>query len=140
MRPAKILMVEDNPADIALARQAMARAHVLCELEVAEHGLDAQDMLQGGYTPDLILLDLNMPVMDGPTFLEWIKSDSRFSAIPVVILTTSGNELDINTAWSRQCSAYIQKPVSLQGLADSFRVMSQFYFAIAQLPTGSAQS
>ena len=127
-------MIDDSPSDTTLARKALSVARVFCDLETAEHGREAQQKLQEGYRPHLILLDLNMPVMDGYQFLTWIKGHSDLKQIPVVVMTTSDRDVDVRSAWAAQCAAYIRKPVSLEGLADTFRRLDSFYFVVVRLP------
>lgn len=131
---ARILLIEDNAAEAEFTARALSRSKVLCQFTLAENGLDAQEQLLAGYAPHLILLDLNMPVMDGREFLLWIKSQEKFRHIPIVVMTTSDDREDIKQAWRNQCAAYINKPVAMEGLTSALRQLADFYFVVVHLP------
>ena len=119
VRPIEILLVEDNPADIRLTREALKDARVLNSLHVVVDGVAAMSYLrqQGAHAaaarPDLILLDLNLPRMDGREVLAAIKEDAGLKRIPVVVLTTSKAEEDIVRSYNLHANAYVTKPVGL---------------------------
>src|SRR5689334_14806779 len=117
MMPANILLVEDNPGDIRLAKEALKGGKIFIQLHVVEDGYKALDFLRhrGNYRnmprPNLILLDLNLPGMDGQQVLQEIKSDPDLGGIPVVIMTTSSDEGDILKAYNLHANCYIVKPI-----------------------------
>ena len=116
-RPVEILLVEDSPSDVDLTLEALAAAKVANRLSVVEDGVKAMEFLrrQGAYagapTPDIILLDLNLPRKDGREVLSEIKEDPQLKQIPVVVLTTSQAEQDVLRAYSLHANCYITKPV-----------------------------
>lgn len=118
-RPAEILLVEDNPADVRLTREALHEGKVRNSLSVASDGVEALEFLrrQGRHadapTPDLILLDLNLPRKDGREVLEEIKADPALRHIPIVVLTSSQAEQDILRAYDLHANCYVTKPVDL---------------------------
>ena len=124
-RPIEILLVEDSAGDVRLTREALKDAKVLNTLHVARDGAEAMDFLhrRDGYAdaprPDLILLDLNMPRMNGREALKAIKEDPEIAHIPVVVLTTSDAEKDILKSYSLHANCYITKPVDMEQLSPS---------------------
>jgi CheY-like chemotaxis protein len=139
-RPIIILMVEDNPTDVLIAKEGLFSAKMLNSLHVADDGIDAMDFLhqRGKYAgvprPDLILLDLNMPRKNGHEVLAEIKGDPAFKNIPVVILTTSKSEEDINKAYGLHANCYISKPVDFDEFTKVVRTIQDFWFSVATLP------
>ena len=119
-RPIEILLVEDNPGDVRLTKEALKDAKVINNLHVAGDGIEALDFLKrqgkypGAIRPDLILLDLNLPRKDGREVLGEIKADPGLRQIPVVILTTSKAEEDILKTYDLHANCYITKPVDLE--------------------------
>jgi two-component system, response regulator len=142
---AHVLIVEDNEDDYEATRRSFQRNHLVNPLTWCRNAEEALRKLRGGGSagndkplhPDLILLDLNMPGLDGRKFLEIIKADERLRCIPVVILTTSNNATDIERCYTLGASTYIQKPVSFDGLTEAVRTMKDYWFGIALLPTSS---
>lgn len=140
VRPIEILMVEDNPGDVRLTREAMKDAKVSNTLRVVEDGVAALDFLyqRGDYgdapRPDLILLDLNLPKKNGREVLEEIKQDARLKTIPVVILTTSQAEEDVVRAYSLHANCYITKPVDFAQFTKIVRTIEDFWLSIVTLP------
>jgi CheY-like chemotaxis protein len=138
--PIEILLVEDNPADVRLTREAFHDAKIRNNLSVAGDGVEALEMLrhEGKYahTPrtDLVLLDLNLPKMDGRDVLDAIKKDPVLRLIPVVILTTSQAEEDILRSYRLQANAYISKPVGLEQFIKVINSIEQFWLEIVKLP------
>jgi two-component system, chemotaxis family, response regulator Rcp1 len=135
-----ILLVEDNAGDVRLTREALKDGKVPNSLHVAGDGVEALAFLRhtGPYAsappPDIILLDLNLPRMDGREVLAEIKKDSALQCIPVVILTTSSAAEDVNRAYSLHANCFITKPV---GLAQFFKViqsLEEFWFTTVRLP------
>lgn len=139
-RPVEILLVEDNPGDVLLTQEAIASCKMRNVLRVARDGLEAMAMLRGEGEhagtprPDLILLDLNLPRMDGRELLAVIKADERLKRIPVVILTTSKAEEDILKTYDLHANCYITKPVDLDQFAKVVRSIEDFWFAVVTLP------
>ena len=123
-RPIVILLVEDNPGDVRLTREAFKEGKVSNVLLLAQDGIEAMALLrrEGSYRdaprPDLILLDLNVPRMDGRQVLAEIKADPKFKRIPVVVLTTSKAEEDVLRTYNLGVNSFITKPVTFQRLAD----------------------
>lgn len=140
-QPIEILLVEDDPGDALLTTKALEDGRVQNNLHIASDGVEAMQFLnrEGEYAsaprPGLILLDLNMPRMDGREFLGKIKADKRFSAIPVVVLTTSEADQDILASYELQASCYITKPVDLPQFAEVVRSIENFWFCVVKLPT-----
>lgn len=140
MKPIEILLVEDNPGDIRLAREALNECKVRNNLHVVEDGVEAMMFLrrQEGYAgaarPDVIILDLNLPRKDGREVLEEIKADSDLRLIPVVILTTSKAEEDILRSYSLHANCYITKPMDLTQFYKVVRSIEDFWFTIVKLP------
>lgn len=125
--PPVFLLIDDNKDDASLTREALSEAAPHVQLTWAPDGVEGMNMLRGGLRPHLILLDLNMPRMDGRETLQQIKADPDLSSLPVVILTTSDAERDIAESYQCQASAYVVKPVIIDDLIDVLRQMSQFW-------------
>lgn len=140
-----ILLVEDNPGNVRLTHEAMKEAHIAVNLHVANDGLEAMKMLrqEAPYTgqplPDLVLLDLNMPKMDGREVLRQMKSDERLKHIPVVILTTSAAETDIAQAYDLHANCYITKPVELEEFMEIVKSIEGFWLTVVKLPGNPGQ-
>ena len=140
VRPIEILLVEDNPGDVRLTREALKDAKMSNLLHVVEDGASALDFLhqRGDYVhaprPDLILLDLNLPRKNGREVLQEIKEDPRLKIIPVVILTSSQAEEDILGAYSLHANCYLTKPVDFAQLTKIVRTIEDFWLSIVTLP------
>ncbi len=140
LQPIEILMVEDNPGDVRLTREALRGGKIWNEIHVVTDGVAALDFLrkQPPYEraprPDLILLDLNLPKKDGREVLAAIKSDSNLKTIPVVILTTSQAEEDVNRAYNLNCNCYVSKPVDFEQFTRIVRAIEQFWLSVVTLP------
>ena len=140
MRPAEILLVEDNPADVRLTREALLEGKVRNNLSVAADGVEALAFLRregsyaGAVVPDLILLDLNLPRKDGREVLEEIKADPSLRHIPVVVLTSSQAEQDILRAYDLHANCYVTKPVDLDQFIHVVQSIEDFWFTIVKLP------
>lgn len=142
---AHVLIVEDNEDDYEATRRSFARNHLLNPLSWSRSAEHALRLLRSGDAacgparterrPDLILLDLNIPGMDGRKFLEIIKADERLRSIPVIVLTTSADSFDIERCYQLGASTYIQKPVSFDGLAKAVSTMKDYWFGVALLPS-----
>lgn len=143
-RPAELLLVEDNYGDVLLAREAFRNAKIANNLAVASDGEQAMAMLrrEGPYgnqaLPDLILLDLNLPRMDGREVLRAIKAEPRLRLIPVVILTSSKAEIDIVKSYELKANSYIVKPVDFERLREIVASLETFWFTIVVLAAAPA--
>jgi chemotaxis family two-component system response regulator Rcp1 len=139
-QPIEILLVEDNPGDVELTRQALERAKVSNILHVVNDGADAVDFLfrRGRFTkaprPDIILLDLNLPKKDGRQVLSEIKADLDIAQIPVVVLTTSQAEEDIHRAYQLHANCYITKPVDFNQFLRIITTIEEFWLSVVKLP------
>ena len=139
-RLVQILLVEDNPADIELTRQALAEGRVANEVHVVGDGEAAMEFLrqQGAHTdaprPDLVLLDLNLPRKDGRQVLVELKGDEFLCTIPVVVLTTSAVDEDILHAYRQHVNSYIRKPVRLDELIRVVCSIDEYWLGIVALP------
>ena len=139
-KPFHILLVEDSPADVLLTKEALSDSKLLVELHVAENGMQAMEFLRhnGAYseapTPDLVLLDLNLPLKDGREVLAEVKADPHLRSIPVVVLTTSQAEEDVLRAYGLHANCYITKPVDFESFVNVVRSIQQFWFSIVTLP------
>jgi CheY-like chemotaxis protein len=139
-KPIEILLVEDNPGDVLLTREALAENKVANNLHVARDGQEGWDFLTrtepfvDAPTPDIILLDLNLPRMDGRQLLERIKSDDHLKTIPVVVLTTSSAEEDVVRSYELHANCYVTKPVDLVKFAKIIESIKDFWFMIVKLP------
>lgn len=131
-----LMLIEDSPSDRELARLALTRAKVSNLLLTAEDGEEALELLNDPEVPrpDLILLDLNMPGMDGREFLTLVKAHEDFRTIPVVVLTTSDSDEDIEQAYRSYCSGYVTKPIDLASLQQVVAAIDNYWFAIVKLP------
>lgn len=136
----KILLVEDNPGDIRLTQEVFKDAKMKNELSVVMDGEEAISYLRktGKYkdvtTPDLILLDLNLPKKDGREVLAEIKRDSVLTSIPVIILTTSAEEEDIANTYSNHANCYITKPIDFNQFIKVVKAIEDFWLTIVKLP------
>ncbi|MBT8221362.1 MAG: response regulator [Bacteroidia bacterium] len=140
-RPINILLIEDNPGDVRLTQEAFKEAGMEVTLDVAMDGVEAIDMLrkkppyEDSNIPDLILLDLNLPKLDGREVLEVIKSDSKLRIIPVVVLTTSNAEQDIINSYNLHVNCYLNKPVDFDSFFDMIQKIEDFWLRTAILPS-----
>jgi CheY-like chemotaxis protein len=139
MNPKIILLVEDNPSDIGLTQRALAKSHVANELVVAEDGQEALDYLFGigkhtgrdvSQAPALVLLDLKLPRVDGLEVLRQIRLDPRTSRLPVVILTTSKEELDVAQSYDLGANSYIRKPVDFTQFAQAVEHLGLYWLVL----------
>ena len=139
-RPVEILLVEDNPGDVRLTREALKDAKVLNNLSVVPDGEEAMEFLRqrGKYRaaprPDIVLLDLNLPRKDGREVLEEIKRDEGLMTIPVVVLTTSKAEEDIIRSYRLHANCDIPKPVDFDRFMEVVRQLENFWLAVVHLP------
>ena len=136
-----ILLVDDSDADVLLAELAFEELGVPYQLHTVRDGVEALDFLRfGGATPDLILLDLNMPRMGGLEVLREIKVHEVWRNIPVIVLTTSKAEVDVWESYHRYANGYVSKPSSLSEFVESLRKLSVFWQSVALLPPKSPPS
>jgi CheY-like chemotaxis protein len=139
-RAIEILMVEDNPGDVRLTREALKDHKVWNRLHVVEDGVAALDFVyrraphEKAPRPDLILLDLNLPRKDGREVLATIKGDPDLKTIPVVILTTSQAEEDVVRAYNLSANCYVTKPVDFEQFTRIVRAIEQFWLTVVTLP------
>lgn len=140
LRAVEILLVEDNPVDAMMTREAFANGRICNNLHEVEDGEEAMDFLyqRGKYSsvplPDVILLDLNLPRKDGREVLAEIKADPSLRHIPIIILTTSESEEDIFKSYELQANCFITKPVDMEQFTKTLECIGDFWFALVQLP------
>jgi CheY-like chemotaxis protein len=139
-RQIEVLLVEDDPGDVMMTREAFQDYKLHNELHVVSDGAEAMAFLrqEGEYAgrprPDLVLLDLNLPRMDGRQVLESIKSDPDLASIPVVVLTTSENEDDVLRSYSLHANAYVTKPLDFARFIEVIRQIDDFFITVVRLP------
>ena len=139
-----VLMVEDDPDDVYLTREALRASRLRVNLHVVHDGVEAMQYLRaehdhaGRRRPDLVLLDLNLPRMDGREVLMEIKEDPTLTDIPVVILTTSQAEEDIAASYRQHANCYISKPVDIDQFRSVVASIENFWFTVVQLPPDNA--
>ncbi|WP_326558249.1 response regulator [Micromonospora sp. NBC_01796] len=138
--PVRILVVDDDPGDVLMIEEALGDSDVHKAIDVVSDGQEAMEFLrrQGRHLtavrPDVILLDLNMPRMDGRQVLSAVKGDEDLRTIPVVVLTTSNADTDIIGSYTLQANAYVAKPIDLDEFNDAVRRIDQFFGRVAVLP------
>jgi len=139
-RQIEVLLVEDDPGDVLMTREAFADYKLRNQLHVVDDGVQALEFLrqEGGFAnaprPDIVLLDLNLPRMDGREVLAAIKSDTELASIPVVVLTTSEAEEDVVRSYSLHANAYVTKPVDFERFIDVVRQIDEFFVTVVRLP------
>ena len=136
----KLMMVDDDEDDRLMFEEAIEDTRLLCDLMIAVDGQDMFDLLDrtgSNDLPDLILLDLNMPRMDGREALQKIKGHTRYRSIPTVILTTSRAEEDILRSYDGGANSFIPKPVSFEGLQEKIIALTDYWFEAVKLPARS---
>lgn len=139
MKTIRILLVEDNEGDIVLTKEALADAKIKNEVVVVRDGEQALTHLntrkdRPHMLPDLVLLDINLPRIDGKEVLQAIKNDEVLKKIPVVILTTSSSDQDIREAYNKHANCFITKPVDLDKFFDVVKMIEDFWITIVKLP------
>jgi two-component system, chemotaxis family, response regulator Rcp1 len=141
--PIHVLLVDDSPGDVRLTQETFREANIAVKLHVAPDGVEAMEFLrrEGSYRdaplPDLILLDLNLPRMDGSEVLALIKTDDKLKSVPTVILTTSEAEADIEKSYHLQANCYLSKPDQLEILETLVKSISDFWLTTVKLPRHS---
>jgi CheY-like chemotaxis protein len=143
--PIRVLLVEDSPGDVRLTREAFREANPRVVLQVAMDGVDAMAYLNGepphvdAPRPDVILLDLNLPRMDGREVLARLKADESLRTIPTIILTTSDSHADIDRSYELGANSYLSKPVQLERFESLIRSIDDFWLTKAKLPAGAPE-
>ena len=139
-RPAEILLVEDSSIDFKLTLKAFERERLTVNLHHVENGVECLAFLrkQGKYSgvpiPDLILLDINMPVMDGHEVLAELVQDENLKHLPVVVLTSSEDERDVRSMYKLRCNAYLTKPVDAHKFQEVIKLLNAFWLTVVVLP------
>ncbi|MDE3016425.1 MAG: response regulator [Pseudomonadota bacterium] len=142
--PLEILLVEDNEGDVEMTRRALRDSKPACNVSVANNGIEALNFLhrQGQFSdapaPQIILLDLNMPRMDGKKFLEIMKEDTTLKAIPVIMLTSSGAPTDIQECYERHANCYVVKPFDGKEFMEAVRQVVSFWISLGRIPHRTA--
>lgn len=137
----EILLVEDNPGDVRLCQEAFKESKILNNLNIAKDGQEALDFVfkkngfEDAVTPDLIILDLNLPKVNGTDVLKQIKENENKAQIPVVILTSSKAEEDIVKTYKLHANSYITKPLDFEQFIEIVKQLNQFWLEIVKLPT-----
>lgn len=140
MKTVHILLIEDNEGDIVLTKEAFREGKLANSFSIARDGEEAIDYLyrNGKYAdaprPDLILLDINLPKINGQDLLKVIKDDGEIKAIPVIMLTTSSTSFDVITAYSNHANCYIVKPLEFDKFMDAVKEIESFWFNLVHLP------
>ncbi|MEV4482918.1 response regulator [Micromonospora coxensis] len=141
--PVRILVVDDDPGDVLMIEEALADSEIDKVIDVVNDGQEAMEFLrqEGRHTearrPDVILLDLNMPRMDGRQVLGEVKQDEDLRTIPIVVLTTSNADNDIVGSYTLQANAYVTKPIDLDDFNDVVRRIDEFFGRVVVLPKRS---
>ena len=140
-RAIEILLVEDNPGDVRLTKEALREGKIKNNLQVAGDGQHALDLLRsakapGTLMPDVVLLDLDLPGLNGGEVLSGIKSDDQLRRIPVVILSSSEAEEDIVRSYDGHANCYLSKPLALDQFSRMVQAIEDFWFTIVKLPSG----
>ena len=140
MKAIEVLLVEDNPGDVRLIKEAFKEGKVICTLNVVGDGVEVMEYMnqEGPYAqstrPDIIMLDLNLPRKDGREVLQELKSNEKFKRIPVMVLTTSSAEEDILKSYDLHANCYITKPVDLDQFMNLVKSIENFWLTIVKLP------
>ena len=136
----EVLLVEDDPGDVLMTREAFEHTTLVNRITVVGDGVSAMDFLRkrgefaGALTPDLILLDLNLPRMDGREVLAEVKADPELRMIPVVVLTTSEAEEDVVASYALHANAFVTKPVDFDRFVEVVRQIDDFFVRVVRLP------
>ena len=139
-RPIEILLVEDSPSDANLTIREFKKAKIANNLSWVENGEDAMDYLHcqnkfvGVMRPDLILLDLNLPGMDGREVLAEVKADVQLRQIPIIVLTTSTDEEDVLRSYNLNANCYVSKPIDIYEFIHAVKLINEFWLAAVKLP------
>ena len=139
-RPVEILLVEDNDADVRLTVEALKDCDIAHHLSVVGDGDEAirylakQDRFASSAVPDLILLDLNLPLRDGRDVLRHVKTDERLRRIPVIVLTSSRDVIDVSRAYQLNANCYVVKPVEFDRFSEVLKAIVAYWLTVAELP------
>ena len=140
MRNIHILLVEDNAGDVRLTQEALTDGKILHTLYTVKDGVQAMDFLRknppytDAFTPDLVLLDLNIPRKNGQEVLKEIKQDKYLKSIPVIILTTSSSEQDVLKTYANDANCYITKPVDFEQFVNAIKIIDDFWLSVVKIP------
>lgn len=140
MKPIHILLIEDNEGDILLTKEALEDSKIVNEVSIVRDGneavlfLNKQEKYVTTVTPDLILLDVNLPKKNGHEVLQYIKESEKFKHIPVIMLTTSSSEIDILKSYKSHVNCYITKPVDANSFLNVVTSIENFWISIVTLP------
>ena len=140
-RPVEILLIEDSPSDRLIIGEAFDKSRLSTQLHSVPDGVEAMRYIRGEHPyadmprPDLILLDINLPRMNGHEVLAILKESPDYQTIPVVVLSSSGAEEDVSEAYRHHANCYITKPVEFKGFMKTVRSIEQFWFKIGTLPS-----
>lgn len=140
MKEVHILLVEDNEGDIILTLEAFEESKVKTKISVVKNGQDALDFLfrKGIFSeaeiPDLILMDINIPIYSGHDVLKVIKEDDALKTIPVIMLTTSSNQKDVNKAYQNHTNSYVTKPIEMDDFLKTILKIEEFWLQLSKLP------
>jgi chemotaxis family two-component system response regulator Rcp1 len=138
--PIEILLVEDDLADIKLTKRALKNAHLVNNVHVARDGVESLSFLrnEGEFVdaprPDLVLLDLNMPRMDGRELLQEVKADERLRAFPIIVMSTSESIDDVEKSYMRHANSYITKPLDSNQFTQAIACVTDYWFSVVKLP------
>lgn len=144
-RPIEILLVEDNPGDVMLTQEAFSEAKISNNLQVTRDGEEAiaylkkENSYEHATRPDLILLDLNLPKVNGGEVLTYIKSDKALMRIPVIVLTSSEAEKDIIKSYNLHANSYIIKPINFDQFVKAVNAIENFWFSVVALPPSESK-
>ena len=144
--PIDILLVDDDLADIKLTKRALQAGRVLNNVHVVKDGIEAMAFLRGegefanAPRPDLVLLDLNMPRMDGREVLQEVKADDLLKSIPIVVLSTSAADTDVAMSYSNHANSYITKPVDTEQFNKAVLTVTDYWFSVVKLPQEEGRS
>lgn len=139
LKLAHVLLVEDNEGDILLTLEAFEESKVVTQVSVARNGQEALDFLRqkgkfsNAYRPDIILLDINIPIFNGLEVLEEIKQDESLKKIPVIMLTTSSNQKDIEKSYKSYCNSYVEKPLEMKEFLKAVVKIEEFWLQLSVL-------
>jgi len=136
----ELMIVDDEPGDVELIRIAIEDGQFRCHTTIARDGIEALELLRrdGSRAPNLILLDLNMPRMNGREFLTEIKADERLACIPVVVLTTSQVQTDILSSYEHGAAGFVTKPVEIDELFKAIHSIQEYWLGVVRPPCGAA--
>lgn len=144
VEPFEILIVDDEPGDVELIRSAIVEGRFICRTHVARDGVEAMAFLRkdgpsyvDAVTPDLILLDLNMPRMTGRDVLKALQDEQKLARIPVVVLTTSEVERDVLQAYDLGASGFVTKPVDIEQLFHAIHGIQDYWFGVVRKPSAN---